>query len=311
MPVMVTALAIVIALAVGVFLFVAGLPQRKDWFGAIEIKPGKSVWVQFRGDGVRLAESPEALEKASWLRAGPRPAEAGGYGWTDWAFITLPLGGERPQGWEKVEVSFSRGPWSSGYVRAQCRLTRTDAKGSQWTYVMDMFTLAELRESPKEVRPAAIPGRGEWQMGLAAQAVTEGNEGQPPAATSPAMTARVVLVVLKGTSAVVSQVLKDGQPVRASLTVRDDTGKVVAKDVRLSYPPSSGPSQTVPVPDTKRSYVCDATLDAGPAAGTLHATATVPAAAWKALEQQMPTTGVGSRGMMRGGGGGRMRMAGR
>jgi hypothetical protein len=169
---------------------------------------------------------------------------------------------------------------------------------------MDMLTLAELRESPKEVTPAVIPGRGEWLIRLSADAGRM-EEGQASVVASPATG-----TVFNGTYAPVMRLLKDGQPVRASLTVRDDAGKVVAKDVPLAYSPGTGSSQSVSVPDTKRSYVCDASLDTGPAAGILHASATVPAAAWKALEQQTPTTGVGSRGMMRRGGGGRMRMGG-
>jgi len=328
MPIVLTLLALMLALAFGVRLFVAGEPQRKSWYGAISIGRDKAVWLEFRGDRMRRAASPEALGKATWIPAERTSVEPGalteemlayGYGGTESPEVALPLAGEKPYGWEKVEVTFSRWMWTTGDVAARGRFTRTDAQGAEWSYTIEALAMQELQESPKAVRPAALPGGGEWQMRLTVQPVWEGEEGAPK---TPVLMAQVMVLCVSGlpeaeggagawagrTYRPVTDISRDGRPVRALLTVRDDRGKTIVRDVVLRDLHGGGTRAPVRAPDAKHSYVCEATLDAGPAAGTLRASKAVRAGAWPSPEKETPPTSTGFRGRMGGGmRGGRMR----
>jgi len=296
-PVMVTALALAVVLTFGICLFIAASPERKAWYGAFETGPGKLVWVEFRGDRARVAGSWEALGEAAWVQAESDMSGDGSH--REWPFISLPLAGERPLGWEKAEASFSAYGWFPERL-VGWRLARRDGRGSEWSYRMD--SAMRLGASPREVAPLALPDGGEWRMAVAPRVVA-GDEFGAAARATPAMGVRVMVLPAPsvGWRGPLFEVRKDGKVVRATVTTRDDAGKVMAEEIAV---PIVGPGSdvSVPVPDAKRGYVCEAVLDAGPAAGTLHASATVPAEAWKPVEQATGRTGVGFRGGMRRGG---------
>jgi len=125
-----------------------GRERFESRYTRVEVAPGKEAWLEFRSRRVRVGASLADLREARWQGCE-------GISWEDVELpaVALPLGGARPQGWDRVEVAGHRGE----EVRSlEWRLTKRDEQGREWTYVTQEAGLEDA-ESPEKARPIAVP----------------------------------------------------------------------------------------------------------------------------------------------------------
>jgi len=185
--------------AVSVWYLVMAVQGRfREGYARISISPQKEVWLHFKGDRAQFASTAEGLKGAKWME--PQEAERA---------IALPLEGEKPQGWEKVEISVE------AFSRAKWRLSRKDAAGAEWTYAVEEWL--ETGGSPEDCPTLEIPKLEAPKLEVRADPQHEA--GKP---------AIGIGVKVSTEDRELSDIYKNGETVKAQARLLDSTGKVVA-----------------------------------------------------------------------------------
>jgi hypothetical protein len=165
----------------------------------VEVSPRKSLWVEVRGSRLRTAETPQALEKASWeSREGQ---------------TSLPVEPEQPAGLQTASVGFMR---TDGQLDARWRIVEKDAQGESWECTAE----GQLRGTRSAARAPTvrIPRLSKADLKIVSQ--PEDQQGKP-----------VVRVALQLYDAGfnVSDVRVGGSEAQGEARVLDASGKVVGK----------------------------------------------------------------------------------
>jgi hypothetical protein len=171
----------------------------RNRYASIEIAPDKVMWLHFKGTRLRTASTADGLDGAKWVEP-----EESDWGYLRFAPIVVPLQGERPHGWQKIEMTFD---W----------WTREDEDGAEWTYIGE----EEVRtgESPAATSLTRIPEQDNAKLEVETQASIK--EGEPEVGVALTLTlGRLEL----------ADVQKEGKSVQGQVRVLDSSGEVVGKE---------------------------------------------------------------------------------
>jgi len=187
----------------------AGLGWVGTGYARIEIAPNSVVWVQVSGSRARLSTTKEGLASAQWQR--PTTGDEVG---PEMAMLELPLGGEKPEGWERVVVGFE----SMFDSESACwQLTRQGDDGVRWQYTTEEeVRLGGSLEHAPLVRIPAIT-----RITLEAEGEPQLEEGEPAVGVALTLTSR---------GAELTDVSKDGDSAQARVRVFDENGEMVAEE---------------------------------------------------------------------------------
>ena len=243
------------------FAIKAATGQFRNRYASIEIAPDKVMWVHFKRTRLRMASTADGLDGANWVE--PEESE---WGYLQFPPIALPLQGERPHAWQKIEVAFD---WCSNDCYVEWWLTREDENGVEWTYIGE----EEVRtgKSPAATSSIRIPEQDNAKLEVETQTRIEA--GEPEVGVALTLTLRRLELI---------DVQKEGESVQGHVRVLDSSGEVVGKeagtleDLGLLW---GEPYYSVRVAN-QGDYLCEGTIDAGPLGGLIKAQAQIGRDDW-------------------------------
>jgi hypothetical protein len=207
------------AWTVGVTWFLSTLvspfPRKGEGYAKIVISPEKTLWLQFEGERMRTAPTPEGLEQAEWTDFTHEEEEYRSVSPT----LPLPLESGAPNGWEKAGVFFEH-HWGN-YYGIRWQLSKSDSAGAEWTY--EVSGGIEPKKSLEACPEVEVPDLSNptLEVSVGAQYDSEDDDSEP----SPAV--GVAVILKSGDYCECAEILKDGVPVKAQVRVLDSEGTLI------------------------------------------------------------------------------------
>ena len=191
----------------------------------IQVSAKRSIYVEFRGNEMRMASTAAALETAKAVRA-PQPKTAPGAS----RFISvafpeagLPVPGDQlPPGFAEARARFTYEYYPDtedterrpSYVDAQIGLSPTDRKHGLWVYWVSEFV--QPKQAPVSAPAISLPRLASLSLRVSTKGAEQRKVG--------------IAVAAKSGEAELSDVTRNGRGVSARLRVLDRNKKVVASD---------------------------------------------------------------------------------
>jgi hypothetical protein len=204
LPILLVIALVLVLWGVVIYLIVWASGKSAGGYLQVRISPQKRVWLHYEGRRVQIADTREGLAKAKWIEPTPDQEED-----EETPAITLPLNGQKPQGWDKVEIS------PQSYNRLQWRLSKKDAAGSEWTYLVDGYI--DATDSTRKSETLEIPSLENPNLAMTLTPQEAYGSFEIGASLS-----------LNCDEEEVADILHNGEPVKARLQALNSDQKVVA-----------------------------------------------------------------------------------
>lgn len=204
LPILLVIALVLVLWGVAIYLIVWATNKPASGYLQVRISPQKRVWLHYEGQRAQIADTREGLAKAKWIEPTPDQEED-----EETPAIALPLNGQKPQGWDKVEISLQ----SVGSI--QWRLSKKDAAGSAWTYLVEGYV--ESAKSARESETVEIPSLEDPNLEMTLTPTEDHRSFEIGAS-----------LTLTCDEEEVADILHNGEPVKARFQALNSDQKVIA-----------------------------------------------------------------------------------